>query len=151
MGDMGRVFHQADSNMLKYKRFHHLMQPVKEQLFGELICSTPKTVAEFLTEAVTMEKVLQQHNWYDWQVNAASVIGLGSSTTDAEALRELIRLVVRGELHQLHQAQQPTTNYIVSIIRDQVQHALNAPRHRTPLQVTAPLQVNLDTRLMPML
>ncbi|KAH8031314.1 hypothetical protein HPB51_015470 [Rhipicephalus microplus] len=60
------------------------------------------------------------------------------------ALRELIRSVVRDELQQLQQLnqaqQQPSTNCIATIIRDEVQHALGTPRRETPTQVAAPLQ-----------
>ncbi|KAH7940217.1 hypothetical protein HPB52_022494 [Rhipicephalus sanguineus] len=53
----------------------------------------------------------------------------------------LIRSVVRDELQQLHQAQQqPTTNCIASIIREEVQHALGGHRREAPVQVPAPLQ-----------
>ncbi|KAH7957870.1 hypothetical protein HPB52_024035 [Rhipicephalus sanguineus] len=64
----------------------------------------------------------------------------GSYPTGVETLRELIRSVVRDELQQLHQAQrQPTTNYIASILREEVQHALGAHRREAPVQDPAPL------------
>lgn len=139
--DMVHLFNRANPNMPEDKKLRHLMRGVKEQLFGGLIRSPPKTVAEFLTEAVAMEKALQQRNQYDRQVNATYTTSLGSFPTDVETLRQLIRSVVRDELQQLHQAQQqPTTNCIASIIREEVQHALGAHRREAPVQVPAPLQ-----------
>ena len=139
--DMVHLFNRANPHMPEDKKLRHLMRGVKEQLFGGLIRSPPKTVAEFLTEAVAMEKALQQRNQYDRQVNATYTTGIGSFPTDVETLRELIRSVVRDELRQLHQAQQqPTTNCIASIIRDEVQQALSAHRREAPVQVPAPLQ-----------
>lgn len=142
--DMVHLFTRADPTMPEDKKLRHLMRGVKEQLFAGLIRSPPRTVAEFLTEAVAMEKALQQRNQYDRQVNATYTTGLGSFPTDVGALRELIRSVVRDELQQLQQLnqaqQQPSTNCIATIIRDEVQHALGTPRRETPTQVAAPLQ-----------
>lgn len=130
--DMTRLFRRADPSMPEDKKLRHLMRGVKEQLFGGLVRNPPRTVTEFLAEAVAMEKALQQRsNQYDRQVNAASTtIGLGAFATDIEVLRELIRSVVRDELQQLHRAQQPTVNCIADIVRDEVQHALGVPQPR---------------------
>lgn len=38
----------------------YLMRGVKEQLFGGLLRSPPKTVSEFLTEAVLVDSTLRQ-------------------------------------------------------------------------------------------
>lgn len=63
--------------------------------------SPPKSVAEFLTEAVTMEKVLNQRSALFYrQVNATSapefLATFGSGST--EWVREIVRSVVREEM-----------------------------------------------------
>ena len=60
--DMTRLFRRADPRMAEDKKVRHLMRGVKEQLFAGLVRSPPKSVAEFLSEAVTMEKMLQQRS-----------------------------------------------------------------------------------------
>lgn len=89
-----------------------------------------------------MEKALHQRSHqYDRQVNLSSATsGLGALTTDVESLREIIRAVVRDELRQLHQTQQPSANFIASVVRDEVQHALDAPRYEAALQAAPPVQ-----------
>lgn len=99
--DMTRLFKRADTAMPEDKKLHHLMHGVKEQLFAGLVRSHPKSVAEFLTEAVTMEKVLHQRSaLFDRQVNATSapefLANFGSGST--KWVREIVRSVVREEM-----------------------------------------------------
>lgn len=107
----------------------HLMRGVKEQLFAGLVRSPPKTVAEFLSEAVTMEKMLQHRSTlYERQVNSTSdaqvFTAIGSNT---EYLRELIRSVVREELQKAAAPPLPTVSSIASIIKDELHQALRDP------------------------
>lgn len=99
--DMTRLFKRADPAMPEDKKLRHLMHGVKEQLFAGLVRSPPKSVAEFLTEAVTMEKVLHRRSaLFDRQVNATSapefLATFGSYST--EWVREIVRSVVREEM-----------------------------------------------------
>lgn len=56
--EMTRLFRHADPDMSEKKKVRFLMHGVKQQLFGGLICNRPKTIAEFLTEATHIEKML---------------------------------------------------------------------------------------------
>lgn len=130
--DMTRLFKRADPAMPEDKKLRHLMRGVKEQLFAGLVRSPPKSVAEFLTEAVTMEKVLHQRSaLFDRQVNATSAPELlatfGSSST--EWVREIVRSVVREEMEKLYGVRQPMVGAIASVIRDEVQQALHCHRY----------------------
>ncbi|XP_049270985.1 uncharacterized protein LOC125758181 [Rhipicephalus sanguineus] len=102
-----------------------------EQLFAGLVRCPPKTVAEFLTEATTMEKVLQQRSAvYDRQVSVASSVGQiggAGSSINIESLCDLIRSVVRDELQKIHCPSQPTAGSLCSLIRNEVQQALQVP------------------------
>ncbi|XP_065297086.1 activity-regulated cytoskeleton-associated protein-like [Dermacentor albipictus] len=59
--DKTRLFRRVDPTMSEEKKLRHLMRGVK-QLFAGLVRSPPKTVAEFLTKATTMDKMLHQRN-----------------------------------------------------------------------------------------
>lgn len=113
--NMTRLFRRVHPTMSEEKKLRHLMQGGKEQLFAGLVRSPPKTVAEFLTEATTMEKMLQQCSaFYERQLNASSPLDQHSapynrhanaaSLTDTiafgnvDVLRDLIHSVVRDEL-----------------------------------------------------
>ncbi|XP_037501463.2 translation initiation factor IF-2-like [Rhipicephalus sanguineus] len=81
---------------------------------------------------MTMEKVLQQRSAvYDRKINVASPmgqIGAAGSNINIEALCDLIRSVVRDELQRLHcPLQPPATGSISSLIRSEVQQALQVP------------------------
>ncbi|KAK8771557.1 hypothetical protein V5799_025197 [Amblyomma americanum] len=58
--DMTRLFKRADPSMAEETKLRHLMRGVKQELFAGLVRSPPRTVAEFLTEATTMETTLLQ-------------------------------------------------------------------------------------------
>lgn len=53
--DMSRLFKRADPGMTEAKKVRLLMRAVKEQLFAGLMRRPPATVAEFVSEATTME------------------------------------------------------------------------------------------------
>lgn len=129
--DMTSLFRRADPGMGEDKKLRHLMRGVKEQLFAGLVRSPPNTVAEFLTEATTMENMLQQRSAvYDRHVNVASPvdqIGVAGSNVNLEALCDLIRSVVRDELQKIHGPPPPAAGSISSLIRSEVQQALQVP------------------------
>lgn len=142
--DMTRLFKRADPTMPEDKKLRHLMRGVKEQLFAGLIRSPPKSVAEFLEEAVTMEKVLRQRSaLFDRQVNVAatseSFASLGSGST--EWIREIVRSVVREEIERYCGVRQPVVGSISSVIRDEVQQALHT-RQYVPTPTAMPTEVD---------
>lgn len=139
--DMTRLFKRADPAMAEEKKLRHLMRGVKEQLFAGLVRSPPKSVAEFLTEAATMERVLHQRSaQFDRQVNAASTpeIFATPGSKSPEWIREIIRSVVREEMEKMYGTRQIDVGSITSVIRDEVQQVLHA--HRFP-----PTSVDLET------
>lgn len=119
--DMSRLIKRADANMPEQKKVRHLMRGVKEELFAGLVRNPPRTVAEFRTEATTIEKALQQRaRHYNRDVSSAPVdvlsAGMGNNT---EALRELVRNIVKEELRKLQQPQVPSTvSSLAAVIRD---------------------------------
>lgn len=127
--DMTRLFRRADPNMAEEKKVRYLMRGVKEQLFGGLVRSPPKTVSEFLSEAVTIENTLRHRApSYERQVNAASTTDcLGAFGGHMDFFRELIRSVIREELQKLSVPSPPTISSLSSVVRDEVQHALREP------------------------
>lgn len=85
--------------MAEDKKLRHLMRGVKKELFAGLVRRPAKTVAEFLTEAVTILKMLQQRSsMYDRQINSMCATDIFTTTGTNDSLRELIRSVVREEL-----------------------------------------------------
>ncbi|XP_037509562.1 activity-regulated cytoskeleton-associated protein-like [Rhipicephalus sanguineus] len=60
--DMSRLFRRADPNMTEEKKLRHLMRGVKQDLFAGLVRNPPRTVAEFRSEATTIERALQQRS-----------------------------------------------------------------------------------------
>lgn len=60
--DMLRLFRCVDPAMLEEKKVRHLMCGRKEQLFARLVHNLPTTVGEFISEATTMERILQQRS-----------------------------------------------------------------------------------------
>lgn len=144
--DMERLFRRADPAMKEENKVRHLMRGVKEQLFGGLVRSPPKTVTEFITEATTMEMTLRQRaSQYERQSNLASHYkGFDNTLGCPDAIRELIRSVVREELQNLHGIRQPSIGSLTSIVRDEVQHVLRAPpvQADTPVMVPDPVPMN---------
>lgn len=142
--DMTSLFRRADPEMTEDKKLRHLMRGVKEQLFAGLVRSPPKTVAEFLTEATTMERVLQQRSAvYDRQISVASSlgqIGAAGSSINIDSLCDLIRSVVRDELQRIQCPPQHTVGSISSLVRNEVQHALQIPLSN-PVAPPAPTEM----------
>ncbi|XP_077519787.1 uncharacterized protein LOC144129496 [Amblyomma americanum] len=132
--DMALLFKRADPNMTEEKKLHHLMRGVKQELFAGLVRSPPRTVAEFLTEAATIETTLQQRvRQYNRDIKSIlpETISscLGAST---DALRELIRSVIREELQRfrLPQVVPGPLAALTEVVGDemwQVEHALPFP------------------------
>lgn len=128
--DMSRLFRRADPSMAEDKKLRHLMRGVKQELFAGLVRNPPHTVTEFITEASTMERTLEQRaRQYDRNQNCASVdmlsAALGSSP---DALRELIRSVVREELRLAELAKtSPTFASLEQVVRAEVQQAVQGP------------------------
>ncbi|XP_077557682.1 uncharacterized protein LOC144172962 [Haemaphysalis longicornis] len=56
--EMKQLFCPADPEMTEENKLRFLMRGVKEELFAGLVRNPPKTVAEFVTEASTIEKAL---------------------------------------------------------------------------------------------
>lgn len=142
--DMSRLFKRADPNMTEEKKLRHLLRGVKEELFAGLVRNPPRTVAEFRTEATTIEKALQQRaRHYNRDTSGAPVnvfsAGIGSN---AEALRELVRSIVQEELRKLQQPQvAPTVSSLAAVIRDEVRHAVLQPQPDVqPVPLDQPLQ-----------
>lgn len=54
--EMKRLLRRADPEMTEEKKFGLLMPRVKPELFATLVRNTPKTLAEFASEAAAMEK-----------------------------------------------------------------------------------------------
>lgn len=60
--DMTRLFRRADPAMTEDRKVRHLMRGVKHDIFAGLIRSPPRTVAEFVSEAATIERALHQRS-----------------------------------------------------------------------------------------
>ncbi|XP_077541293.1 uncharacterized protein LOC144153539 [Haemaphysalis longicornis] len=93
-----RIFRRSDPCMAEEKKLRFLMRGVKEELFAGLVRSQPKTVAEFVTEASTIEKALEMRaKQYDRNiVSAANANYFDSTRIPADSLRETIHAIVRG-------------------------------------------------------
>lgn len=124
--DMTRLFKRADPSMAEETKLRHLMRGVKQELFAGLVRSPLRTVAEFLTEATTMETtLLQRARQYNRDVStlgpAVSLMPLGS---DAAVLRDLIRSIVREELQALQMPPSaPSVTSLSEVVRDEVRLA----------------------------
>nr|XP_037273500.1 uncharacterized protein LOC119165424 [Rhipicephalus microplus] len=147
--DMCRLFKRADPNMTEEKKLRHLMRGVKQDLFAGLVRNPPRTVAEFRTEATTIEKALQQRaRHYNRDASSAPVDVLSAGqSNNSETLRELVRSIVREEIQKLMQPQvMPTVSTLAAVIRDEVRHAILQPEPEPqPVRLEQPLQ----TRRMP--
>ncbi|XP_049527643.1 uncharacterized protein LOC125947269 [Dermacentor silvarum] len=123
--EMTRLFRHADPDMSEEKKVRFLMRGVKDQLFAGLMRNPPKTVAEFLSEATTIEKTLEMRvRQYNRRAltNYADAQALG-----ADDLRETIRAVVREELHKLFPRSQPHVASIADVVKDELQRSLGVP------------------------
>ncbi|XP_075747909.1 uncharacterized protein LOC142813835 [Rhipicephalus microplus] len=73
---MRKLFQHADHAMAEDKKLHFLMWGVKRELFVRLIRYPPKTFDEFLTEAMTIEKVLEMRTrQYDRRSSTVNYAG----------------------------------------------------------------------------
>lgn len=145
--DMTQLFRRADPAMPEEKKLRYLMRGVKEQLFAGLVRSPPKSVAEFLTEATTMERVLHQRSaLLNRQVNSASPTEFSASfgSNSIEWIREIVRSVVREEIAKLHGARQPEVSSITNIIRDEVQQVLHSRRPQPTVTNLEPPPASTD-------
>ncbi|XP_075534855.1 uncharacterized protein LOC142570352 [Dermacentor variabilis] len=121
--------------MTEEKKLRHLMRGVKQELFAGLVRNPPHSLAEFRTEATTIEKALQQRaHHYNRDVTSAPAdilsAGPGSNT---EALRELVRSIVKEELRKLQLPEAtPTVSTLAAVIRDEVRHAILQPGREEP-------------------
>lgn len=147
--DMSRLFRRADPDMAETKKVRLLMRGVKEQLFAGLMRNPPTTVAEFITEATTMERALQQRSLqYDRQstIAAVSCVTCGH---DAAALRELVRSVVREELEKVRTTtSQPAVTALGDIIREEFRAATQP---LAPVRADVPLVTYAEALRSPQL
>ncbi|XP_077538644.1 uncharacterized protein LOC144151464 [Haemaphysalis longicornis] len=138
--EMKQLFRRADPEMTEEKKLRFLMRGVKEELFAGLVRNPPKTVAEFVTEASTIEKALEMRaKQYDRNfVGAANANDFGSTRIPADSLRETIRAIVREELRKLLPTPpQAQVASLTDVIREEVQQALGTS---TPSEVPQELQ-----------
>lgn len=124
--DMTRLFRRADPEMPEAKKIRHLMRGVKEQLFAGLLRNPPTTVAEFISEATSIERALQQRcRPFDRPSNASSNV---SALAAGNELRELIREVVREEIRNLLVTPQESVGASVAeVVRQEIRQAFSLP------------------------
>lgn len=119
------------------------MRGVKEQLFAGLVRNPPSTVAEFLHEATTMERMLRQRSsQYERPSNLSSVSSSLATpdVTSARELTELVRSIVREELQKLHAASPPPhVAALTDVVREEVRHLVQ------PLVAPPPAEAPLLT------
>uniref|UniRef100_A0A224Z7X4 Tick transposon n=1 Tax=Rhipicephalus zambeziensis TaxID=60191 RepID=A0A224Z7X4_9ACAR len=128
---MARLFRHADVDMAQDKKVRFLMRGVKQELFAGLMRNPPKTVHEFLTEAITIEKTLELRTR---QFNRRSSPGYADiQTLSSDDLRETIRAVVREELRRMFPSSQPQVSSIADIVREEIQQSLGTPEPQQPL------------------
>lgn len=129
--DMSRLFRRADPNMSEDQKLRHLMRGVKQELFAGLVRSPPRTVAEFRSEAITMERTLQQRSrMYNREMSVTSVGAVPAVFGNSvEVIRELVRSVVREELQRLRLDQNtPTPSSLADVVREEVRQAVREPQ-----------------------
>ncbi|CAN7980595.1 unnamed protein product [Ixodes pacificus] len=126
--EMKRLFRRADPDMAEDKKLRILMRGVKEQLFAGLVRNPPKTIAEFVAEASTIERTLDMRTrQYDRPVPAISATYAEPRGVDAQTLRDTVRIVVREELRKLFPTtQQPEVSSLSEVIREELQQALSS-------------------------
>lgn len=117
---MSRLFRRAGPRMVKDKKLCHLMHGVREQLFSGLKRSPLKAAAEFLSEAVTIEKMLQQRsNLYKRQVSSMFTADTFTATgTSNDCLRKLIRSTVHEELQKASPTPHLTLSSIATVVKN---------------------------------
>ncbi|CAN8020665.1 unnamed protein product, partial [Ixodes persulcatus] len=126
--EMKRLFRRADPDMAEDKKLRILMRGLKEQLFAGLVPNPPKTIAEFVAEASTIERTLAMRTRQsDRPVPAISATYAEPRGVDAQMLRDTVRIVVREELRKLFPTtQQPQASSLSDVIREELQQALSS-------------------------
>ncbi|KAH9374968.1 hypothetical protein HPB48_004414 [Haemaphysalis longicornis] len=143
--DMTRLFRRPEPGISEAKKVRHLMRGVKVELFDGLLRSPPTTVADFVRQASSMERALQQRNMQYGR--EASVAGCASAVNDEHALRELMRSVVSEELRLLQQGDcRPTLAAFTDVVRDEVRRAI-APA--PPADFASPVRTYTNVYPMP--
>lgn len=127
---MKRLFWRADSAMAEEKKLRFLMRSVKEELFSGLVRNPPKTVAEFVFEASTIEKALEvRANQYNHPpVGTSNANYVDGTRIPTDTLHETIRAIAKEELQKLFPTvPQPQVALLHNVIRETVQQALGTP------------------------
>ncbi|XP_075746869.1 uncharacterized protein LOC142804149 isoform X1 [Rhipicephalus microplus] len=142
--DMSRLFKRADPDMNEKKKLRHLMRGVKQELFAGLVRNPPRTVAEFCNEATSIERALQQRSRnynHDTSSVPADVLSANLESS-SEALREMVRSIVKEELQKLLPRQVATpVSSLTTMIRDEVRHTiLQAESEVQPVRLEQQLQ-----------
>ncbi|XP_049270134.1 uncharacterized protein LOC119385971 [Rhipicephalus sanguineus] len=128
--DMSRLFKRADPSMTEDKKVRHLMHGVKQELFAGLVRNPPRTVAEFRSEATTIETTLHQRaRQYNRDVACTSAGVYSAGVPDnLDTLRELVRSVVRVELRKLQSPDVAPELSIADVVREEIRHAIREPQ-----------------------
>lgn len=106
-------------------KVRHLMRGVKQDIFAGLMRSPPRTVAEFVHEATTIERALHQRARH---CNRNEPVLSNVSEMDGLGLRELVRQIVREELQRRQQGQVPPAPLpIAELVREEVRQAVRVP------------------------
>lgn len=140
--DMARLFRRADPNMTEDRKLRYLMRGVKEQLFAGLVRNPPVTVADFIREATAIERALHQRcRQYD-RLSTSTTINAAALTPEYQSsLRELIREIVREEVHRiLTPTQDRPMASIAEVVRDEIRQAFPAAGlqdHQRPMSYAA--------------
>ncbi|CAN7937645.1 unnamed protein product, partial [Ixodes hexagonus] len=135
--EMKRLFRRADPDMAEQKKLRILMRGVKEQLFAGLVRNPPKTIAEFIAEATTIERTLDLRNkQYERPPPTISAVSAEPRGVDAQTLRDTVRIVVREELNKLFPTtQQLQVSSLSEVVREELEQALRSmdiPEHQRP-------------------
>ncbi|KAH8035967.1 hypothetical protein HPB51_014090 [Rhipicephalus microplus] len=104
------------------------MRGVKEELFAGLLRNPPTSVAEFVKEATTIERALQQRRRYhDQPIKTSPSLSALSAGSEC-SLRELIREVVGEEIRNLLMTPQENTMACVAeVVRQELRQAFSLP------------------------
>ncbi|CAN8002348.1 unnamed protein product, partial [Ixodes hexagonus] len=133
--EMTRLFRRADPSTPEDKKLRYLMKGVKENLFAGLVRNPPTTVADFITEASTMEKTLDTRaSQYKSPTQVLATNYTSVSAISPDALRETIREVVREGLQKLlPPVPQAHVSSLTGMIREEVRQALGTSTSPVPL------------------